>query len=88
MRDPDGPTWVMQEMTTDVDPTLTIDNLDEVGDKLSLPKGWTFETKILDKDLVHDTRKSDGWAVIMRDDLHLTYQACGYGADTITNYVP
>ena len=25
---------------------------------------------------------------IIRDDLHCTYQGCGYGADTSANYVP
>ena len=40
----------------DIDPTLTIDSLDQLGSKLkNLPKGWTFETKVLTEDLVLDT---------------------------------
>ena len=88
LREPNGPTWAMQEMTTDVDPTLTIDNLDQVGKKLKLPPGWTFETKVLTQDLLLDTMKCDGWAPIIRDDLHCTYQACGYDSDTSHNYIP
>jgi hypothetical protein len=88
LRQPDGPTWVMQEMTTDVDPELTLDNLHEIRPRLTtLPEGWTFETKVLEEDLVLDTTKSDCWASIIRDDLDCTYQAC-YDSDTSANYVP
>ncbi len=88
LREPNGTVWVMQEMTTDVDKSLTIDTLRDIGPKLKLPEGWTYETKVLTKDLVLDTRKSDGWACILRDNLHLTYQACGYDTDTSANYIP
>ena len=54
----------------------------------NLPKDWKFETKVLTEDLVLDIRKSDGWACLIRDDLHCTYQACGYDSDTSANYVP
>ncbi len=89
LRQPNGTVWVMQEYTTDVDPTLTIDNLKDIRPKLTtLPEGWTFETKVLEEDLVLDTTKSDGWASIIRDDVDCTYQACGYDSDTSANYVP
>ena len=89
LREPNGTVWVMQEYTTDIDPSLTLDNLDEVGGKLKdLPEGWTFETKVLDKELSLDTSRCDGWAAIVRDELHCTYQGCGYGKDTNANYVP
>ena len=89
LREPSGPVWVLQEYTKAVDPSLTPDNLDQLGGKLkTLPKGWTFETKVLSKDLVLDTGKAGGWAAIIRDDLHCTYQACGYGKDTSANYIP
>jgi hypothetical protein len=88
LREPNGPTWVMQEMTKAVDKSLTIDTLDQLGSKLKLPEGWKFETKVLTKDLVLDTTRSDGWASIIRDELHCTYQACGYDSDTSANYIP
>lgn len=89
LREPGGTVWVMQEMTREVDPTLDIDNLDQLGSKYkNLPEGWRFETKVLTEDLVLDTSKSDGWASILRDEFHCTYQACGYDSDVSANYVP
>ena len=89
LREPGGAVWVLQEYTKAVDPTLTPDNLDTVGGKLkSLPQGWKFETKVLDKDLVLDTGRAGSWAAIIRDELHCTYQGCGYGKDTSANYIP
>jgi hypothetical protein len=89
LREPNGTVWVLQEFTKAVDPSLTPDNLHTVGAKLkNLPKGWTFETKVLDKQLSLDTNRAGGWAAIIRDDLHCTYQGCGYGADTSANFVP
>jgi hypothetical protein len=88
LREPNnGTVWVMQEYTNEVDPTLTIDNLDQVGSKLKkLPKGWTFETKVLDKDLTLDTRRSGTWASIIRDELGNTYEGTGF--DDLANYIP
>ena len=89
LREPNGTVWVMQEYTKDVDPSLNLDNLHQVGGKLkNLPKGWIFETKLLTKQLSLNTARCDGWAAIIRDELHCTYQGCGYGADTSANYVP
>jgi hypothetical protein len=89
LREPNGPVWVLQEYTKAVDPSLTPDNLDQVGSKLkTLPQGWKFESKVLTEDLVLDTGRAGSWAAIIRDDLHCTYQGCGYGADTSANYVP
>jgi hypothetical protein len=60
-----------------------------VGSKLkNLPAGWKFETKVLTETLSLDTGRAGGWAAIIRDDLHCTYQGCGYGADASANYIP
>jgi hypothetical protein len=89
VREPNGPTWVLQEMTQDSDPTLKPDNLDQLDDKYKeLPQGWTFETKVLTEDLSLDTSRAGGWAAIMRDEFHNADQACGYDADTNANYIP
>jgi hypothetical protein len=89
LRKPGGAVWVMQEFTKDVDPSLDVDNLRDVGSKLkNLPNGWSFETKVLTKNLSLDTARAGCWAAILRDDLHCTYQRCGYGADVSANYVP
>ena len=89
LRDPEGATWVLQEFTKDVDPSLEADNLQVLGDKYKeLPEGWTFETKILDEKLSLDTSRAGGWAAIIRDEFHCTYQGCGYGSDPSANYMP
>lgn len=88
LREPNGTVWVLQEFTKAVDPSLTPENLDTIGSKLrNLPEGWTFETKVLTKNLELDTHRAGGWAAIIRDELHNTYQGCGYGTDASANYV-
>ena len=42
---------------------------------------------MLSKNLELDTNRAGGWAAIIRDELHCTYQGCGYGTDTSANYV-
>ena len=80
LREPGGTVWVMQEYTQDVDPSLTLDTLGQVGGKLkTVLQGWTFETKLLDRDLSLDTARCDGWAAIIRDELHGTSRAAATG---------
>jgi hypothetical protein len=87
LREPGGVVWVMQEYTKEVDPSLTIDNLQTVGSKLkNLPAGWEFETKVLTKDLSLDNRRTGLWSSIIRDELGNTYEAAGF--DDLANYVP
>ena len=60
---------------------------DGLGGKLkNLPQGWTFETKVLTKDLSLDTRRTGLWASIIRDELGNTYE--GVGFDDLANYIP
>lgn len=68
---PDGEAFVMQALCTAVDPTLSIDNLSELGSKLQLPDGWSYRTRILEEDLVVDT--SDHLASVVQDELENTY---------------
>ena len=89
LREPGGPVWVLQEYTKAVDPSLTPDNLTRVGRQAEEPAG-RLEVRNQGADrgpgAGHGSR--GGWAAIIRDDLHCTYQGCGYGADTSANYVP
>ena len=88
LREPNGTVWVLQEYTKAVDPSLTADNLDTIGSKLkNLPEGWTFETKVLTKNLALDTGSSRRLGRHHSRRPHCTYQGCGYGADTSANYV-
>lgn len=87
LREPGGLVWVMQEYTKEVDPALTMENVHEIGSKLkNLPEGWIFESKILDKDLILDTRRTGLWASILRDELGNTYECTGF--DDMANYIP
>ena len=69
--DPEGATYVMQAYCVSVDPTLNEDTLLELADRLDLPPGWTFRTRILDEELVVDT--SETVATVIQDELENTY---------------
>ena len=68
---PEGKAYVMQALCIGVDPTISIDTLDSLGDKLSLPNGWTYRTRILEEELVVDT--SDHDATVLQDVFENTY---------------
>lgn len=69
--DPDGTAYVMQAYCVSVDPTLDEGNLSKLADKLDLPEGWSFRSRILDEELVVDT--SDTIATVLQDELENTY---------------
>jgi hypothetical protein len=86
MRAPHKKVWVMQSYATEVDKELAFDKLPQLGSRLKLPAGWTFEVKKLTKDLTIDPRNANGVAHIVRDDHHNVYEGCGF--DKTCNYVP
>lgn len=67
----DGLAYVMQAYCIGVDPTLTQETLPALGDRLDLPAGWSFRTRILDEELVVDT--SATIATVLQDELENTY---------------
>ena len=69
--DPDGVAYVMQAYCVGVDPTLTEDALVTLGDRLALPAGWSYRTRLLDDELVVDTSAS--LATVVQDELENTY---------------
>ena len=69
--DSSGVAYVMQAMCVGVDATLSIDGLDSLGSRLSLPAGWTYRVRILDEELVVDT--TEQLAVVVQDELENTY---------------
>ena len=69
--DSSGVAYVMQAMCIGVDATLSIDGLDSLGSRLSLPAGWTYRVRILDEELVVDT--TEQLAVVVQDELENTY---------------
>jgi hypothetical protein len=68
---PDGVAYVMQAYCIGVDPTLTEEHLGDLGERLALPAGWSFRTRILDEELVVDTTATI--ATVVQDELENTY---------------
>jgi hypothetical protein len=68
---PDGLAYVMQAYCVGVDPTLTADALPALGERLALPAGWSFRTRVLDEELIVDT--SATVATVLQDELENTY---------------
>ena len=68
---PEGKAYVMQALCIGVDPTNTLDSLDDLGSKLRLPDGWSFRSRILDEELIVDTTDHD--ATVVQDELENTY---------------
>ncbi len=70
-----GRTYAMQSYAQIIDPTQTIDKLENLGSVLKLPAGWTFESKVLDAKL--DVPTTNGIAYVVQDELQNTYQRIG-----------
>lgn len=68
---PDGVAYVMQAYCIGVDPTLGPDTLPSLGERLALPDGWTYRSRILDEELIVDT--STTVATVLQDELENTY---------------
>jgi hypothetical protein len=69
--DPDGKVYTMQSATRAIDPDQTIDKLDGLGSRLSLPEGWQFRVDVLEEDLI---LASGGQTEVLQDDFQNTYQ--------------
>jgi hypothetical protein len=68
---PKGDVFIMQSYSQIIDPTLTLDDLDQLGERLDLPRGWTYQTRILEADFELLTV---GQATVIQDDLLNSYQ--------------
>jgi len=68
---PDGSDYVMQSYSQIRDPQLSIGELRSLGDRLELPEGWRYRSRVLKRDL---TLVARGKATIVQDDLTNTYQ--------------
>jgi hypothetical protein len=72
--DPEGNPWVMQAYSQIVDPSLTYEQLEKLGEKLKLAPGWKYRVAVLDRDLTIKAINGDAW--IVQDDLENTYDKC------------
>ena len=68
---PDGLAYVMQAYCVGVDPTADEASLATLGDRLSMPEGWTYRVRILDEELVVDTTATI--ATVLQDEFEHSY---------------
>jgi hypothetical protein len=68
---PDGLAYVMQALCVGVDPTMSPESLLTLGERLALPDGWTYRTRVLDEELVVDT--SSSLATVLQDEFENSY---------------
>ena len=69
--DPDGRAFVLQARCVGVDPNMTEESLATLGERLALPEGWSYRTRVLDAELVVDT--SATLATVVQDEFENTY---------------
>ena len=89
LRAPEGKVYVMQAYTNIADPSLTYEQLPQLGSKLTkLPEGWKYEVKKLTQDLAFDVRKATpaGLKHLTLDEFGNVYLGCGF--DAACNYIP
>ena len=68
---PDGLAYVMQARCIGVDPTISEESLDTLGDKLSLPAGWSYRVRVLSEEMVVDTTAHV--ATVLQDEFENSY---------------
>jgi len=69
--DPEGRAFVMQARCVGVDSGMTEESLATLGERLALPEGWSYRTRVLDSELVIDT--SATLATVVQDEFENTY---------------
>ena len=68
---PDGLVYVMQARCIGIDPTISEESLDTLGDKLSMPAGWSYRVRVLSEELVVDTTAHV--ATVLQDEFENSY---------------
>ena len=68
---PDGAAYVMQARCIGIDPTISEESLDTLGDKLSMPAGWSYRVRVLSEELVVDTTAHV--ATVLQDEFENSY---------------
>ncbi|MEM8923865.1 MAG: hypothetical protein AAGD35_10205 [Actinomycetota bacterium] len=75
LTDPDGNVYIMQSYALFEDPTLTPADLPTLGDRLDLPDGWSYSTRVAEEDFV--VALAPGGALVVNDELGNSYQRNG-----------
>lgn len=68
---PKGEVYRMQSYTQMKDSALTIEQLENLGDRLDLPEGWSYKAKILKQ---NSAMAANGIAYVINDELGNSYQ--------------
>jgi len=68
---PEGKAYVMQAYCLGVDAGMTQDSLASLGERLSMPEGWSYRSRILDEELLVDT--TGNMATVIQDEFENTY---------------
>ena len=68
---PEGEVYRMQSYAQIVDPTLTIADLETLGERLDLPEGWSYQSRVLTEE---SKLIADGLAYVINDELGNSYQ--------------
>jgi len=63
--------FIMQSYSTQFEPQ-TLASLETLGERLSLPQGWSYRTRVLTEDL--QVEAVDNMATVLQDDFTNTYQ--------------
>jgi hypothetical protein len=69
--DPEGRAFVLQARCVGVDSGMTEESLATLGERLALPEGWSYRTRVLGSELVIDT--SATLATVVQDEFENTY---------------
>ena len=68
---PEGHAYVMQALCTGVDPTMSPESLLTLGERLELPEGWSYRTRVLEEELIVDTTSTI--ATVLQDEFENSY---------------
>jgi hypothetical protein len=68
---PKGDVYRMQSYSQIVDQTLTIEDLETLGDRLDLPEGWSYQARVLTAD---SALVVEGVTYVINDEFLNTYQ--------------
>jgi len=68
---PDGLAYVMQALCIGVDPTMNAASLLTLGERLALPDSWSYQTRVLDEELIVDTTETI--ATVLQDEFENSY---------------
>ena len=68
---PTGEVYVMQSYSQIESPTLSMKDLPSLAERLKLPAGWSYRSRVLDQDL---SLVANGIAYVLQDNLSNSYQ--------------